>query len=282
VVEVSGSSLVILAAGRARRYGGLKQLAPIGFHGEAVIDLVASDALAAGFDKIVIVVNPETGPHIRNHVERFWPKNSNVAFAEQIVPRGTVDAVLAAQDHLDLDRPFAVSNADDLYGRDAFAQLGNHLATKTTCCLIGFQLDRALVGEDPVSRGICNVVNGHLTDIWERRLVHITDDGFVSDDGESPVFLPSDSVVSMNLWGFQPAIWPILRNEMEHHNFEKEAEAQLPVMVGHILHHVPLRFDVLPTVSRCVGVTHAGDLPLVQADVRLQVSLGERPEHAFR
>jgi hypothetical protein len=279
---MNGPTLVILAAGRARRYGGgLKQLAPIGIHGEAVIDLIASDAFAAGFEHIVIVVNPDTGDDIKEHVGKLWPKDQKVSFAVQEVPRGTVDAVLAAEPFLDKTRPFAVSNADDLYGRDALSKLGTHLATKHTCCLIGFQLDRALVGDLPVSRGLCHVVNGHLTDIEERRQVHTSPDGFVADDGLSPVFLEPESIVSMNLWGFQPAMWPILHNEMDTHDFSAQPEALLPVLVGKILHHVPLRFDVLPTVSRCVGVTHADDLPIVQADVRLQVSTGERPEHAF-
>jgi hypothetical protein len=275
-------SLVILAAGRARRYGGLKQLAPIGVHGEAVIDLIASDAFAAGFEHVVIVVNPDTGPQIEEHVRRVWPLGREISFAVQEKAQGTVPAVLAAEDHLDPSVPFGISNADDLYGRHALAQLGNHLATKSTCCLIGFQLDRALVGDLPVSRGVCHVVNGHLTDIWERRQVHSSTDGFVADDGETPVFLAPDTTVSMNLWGFQPAMWPLLHREMDTHDFEREPEAQLPVMVGKMLHHVPLRFDVLATESKCVGVTHADDLALVQADVRLQVSLGERPEHAFR
>jgi hypothetical protein len=279
---MNGPSLVILAAGRARRYGGgLKQLAPIGVHGEGVIDLIASDAFGAGFDDVVVVVNPDTGENIQKHVEEFWPKEFKVSFAVQETPRGTVDAVLAAEPFLDTAKPFAISNADDLYGRDAFAKLGAHLSTKSTCCLIGFQLDRALVGDLPVTRGLCHVVNGHLTEITERRQVHASRDGFVSDDGLSPVLLEPESIVSMNLWGFQPAMWPLLHNEMETHDFEAEPEAVLPVMVGRILHRVPLRFDVLPTVSRCVGVTHADDLPLVQADVRQQVSLGERPEHAF-
>ena len=148
--------------------------------------------------------------------------------------------------------------------------------------MIGFQLDRALVGDLPVSRGVCHVVNGHLTDIWERRLVHATPDGFVSDDGESPVFLDAETTVSMNLWGFQPAMWSLLHQELSTHDFADKPESLLSEMVGRILHHVPLRFDVLKTESRCVGVTHAHDLALVQADVRLQVSLGERPEHVFR
>jgi dTDP-glucose pyrophosphorylase len=119
---MNGPTLVILAAGRARRYGGgLKQLAPIGVHGEAVIDLIASDAFAAGFEHIVIVVNPETGDDIKEHVGKLWPKDRKVSFAVQEVPRGTVDAVLAAEPFLDKTRPFAVSNADDLYGRDALS-----------------------------------------------------------------------------------------------------------------------------------------------------------------
>ena len=275
-------SLVILAAGRARRYGGLKQLAPIGVHGEALIDLIASDAFAAGFERIVIVVNPDTGPQIEEHVRRFWPLDRMITFAVQEKALGTVPALLAAEKFLDPATPFGISNADDLYGRDALAQLGAHLAIKSTCCLIGFQLDRALVGDLPVSRGVCHVVNGHLTDIWERHQVHSSEDGYVADDGESPVFLAPETTVSMNLWGFQPAMWPLLHQEMQAHDFELEPESQLPVMVGKILHNVPLRFDVIATESRCVGVTHADDLALVQADVRLQVSLGERPEHAFR
>ncbi len=275
------TTLVILAAGRARRYGGLKQLAPIGVHGEGVIDLIASDAIAAGFDHLVLVVNPDTGSLIREHVREHWPRDLRVSFAVQDEPLGTVHATLAAEHLLDPDEPFAISNADDLYGRDAFELLARHLTTRTTNCLIGFQLDHALVGDLPVSRGICHVVNGHLTDIVERHEVHSWLDGFVADDGLSPVFLDPQSVVSMNLWGFQPAVWPLLRQVFETHDFTTAREIQLPVFVGRILHHYPLRFDVLPTSSRCVGVTHADDLALVQMDVRLQVELGERPETAF-
>ena len=278
---MTGPTLVILAAGRARRYGGLKQLAPIGVHGEGVIDLIASDAFAAGFTHVVLVINPETGPEIRRHVRATWPRAWSVDFALQSEPRGTVPATLAALPYLDPTVPFAIANADDLYGRDAFALLGEHLRTKSTSCLIGFRLDRALVGDLPVSRGVCNVVNGHLTDIVERRRVHDSPDGFVADDGLSPVFLDPETTVSMNLWGFQPAIWPLLRASYAQHDFATSPESLLSVFVGSILHHHPLRFDVVLTSSRCVGVTHADDLPLVQMDVRLQVELGERPEFAF-
>jgi MobA-like NTP transferase domain len=281
VVEVSGPSLVILAAGRARRYGGIKQLAPVGLHGEGVIDLLASDAYAAGFGDIVIVINPETGPEIQEHVQRHWPRDRRVSFTYQHELRGTVDAVLAAAPLLDPASPFGVSNADDLYGRESFMLLGRHLATSKNSCLVGFQLERALVGELPVSRGTCVVVNGHLTDIVERRNVSATLEGFVADDGLSPAVLHPKTTVSMNLWGFQPSILPLMRAAVENHDFSTDKEIQLSTFVGQILHHAPMRFDVMATSSRCIGVTHAEDLPVAQRLVREEIAAGERPEFAF-
>ncbi len=278
---MSGPSLVILAAGRARRYGGTKQLAPIGKHGEAVIDLIASDAFAAGFDDVVLVVNAETGPDIEAHVAANWPKGHKISFVIQQAPRGTVDAVLAAMPALDLTKPFGVSNADDVYGRESFVKLGHHLATTKNSCLIGFELEKALVGNLPVSRGTCNVVNGHLTDIFERRNVQATLDGFVAEDGEEPKKLHPQTTVSMNLWGFQPEIWPLMEKAVAEHDFAANPEIQLSVFVGSILHRVPMRFDVLPTKARCIGVTHADDLPLAQQLVLEEIAAGDRPEHAF-
>ncbi|MFI5036103.1 MAG: NTP transferase domain-containing protein [Acidimicrobiales bacterium] len=278
---MNGPSLVILAAGRARRYGDLQALAPVGLHGESVVDLLVSDAYAGGFDEVVIVVNPDTGPRIEEHVTARWPRGRRVAFAVQQSLRGTVDAVLAARGQLDLTRPFAVANADDLYGRDAFARLGEHLAASPNHSLVGYGLDRALVSDLPVSRGVCRVVNGHLTDLFERRNVRATLEGFVAEDGQEPAALDPSTTVSMNLWGFQPAILPFMRAAVATHDFAVEPEVVLPVFVGAILHHAPLRFDVLATTSRCVGVTHAEDLPLAQLRVAQEVEAGERPEFAF-
>src|ERR1700722_9980974 len=127
--ELGGAApaLVILAAGRARRYGGCKPLAPVGTHGEAVIDLVASDAVAAGFGTIVLVLGPSTGPAIRYHVEHVWPAAVDVRFAVQPRPLGTVNAVLSASDHVG-DTPYGVGNADDIYGEAACALLASHLS----------------------------------------------------------------------------------------------------------------------------------------------------------
>ena len=278
---MSGPSLVILAAGRARRYGGVKQLAPVGLHGEGVIDLIASDAYAAGFDDIVIVINPETGPEIQEHVATHWPQGRRVSFVHQLNLRGTVDAVLSAESVLDVTRPFGVSNADDLYGRESFLHLGQHLSTSANNCLVGFELERALVGELPVSRGTCMVVNGHLTEIVERRNVSATLEGYNADDGLEPAVLHPHTTVSMNLWGFQPSILPLMRQAIVEHDFAAEKEIQLSTFVGQILHRTPLRFDVMKTKSRCIGVTHADDLPLAQILVREEIEAGDRPEFAF-
>jgi len=278
---MSGPSLVILAAGRARRYGGVKQLAPVGLHGEGVIDLIASDAYAAGFDDIVIVINPETGPEIQEHVATHWPQGRRVSFVHQLNLRGTVDAVLSAESVLDVTRPFGVSNADDLYGRESFLHLGHHLSTSANNCLVGFELERALVGELPVSRGTCMVVNGHLTEIVERRNVSATLEGYIADDGLEPAVLHPHTTVSMNLWGFQPSILPLMRQAIVEHDFAAEKEIQLSTFVGQILHRTPLRFDVMKTKSRCIGVTHADDLPLAQILVREEIEAGDRPEFAF-
>ena len=281
VVSLSGPSLIILAAGRARRYGGVKQLAPIGKHGEGVIDLLASDAWASGFDDIVIVVNPETGPQIEQHVAARWPKEHKVSFAVQTRLRGTVEATLAAEDNLDLSKPFGISNADDLYGRAAFILLGERLASSPNNCLVGFELDRALVGDLPVSRGTCMVEEGRLTEIVERRNVHATLEGYDADDGLEPASLSPLTTVSMNLWGFQPSIIPLMHTSLEQHDFETDAELQLSTFVGQILETTDHVFEVLPTRSRCIGITHAKDLPVAQLLVRLEIESGHRPEYAF-
>ncbi|HVA06177.1 MAG TPA: NTP transferase domain-containing protein, partial [Acidimicrobiales bacterium] len=151
-------SLVVLAAGMARRYGGCKPLAPIGPNGEAVIDLLVSDALSAGFGQIVLVLHPETGPAIRYHVERCWPESIEVSFAEQRLPLGTVHAALAAKESLGTDRSFAVSNADDVYSEEAMGLLAVQLGSgREGHALIGYRLRATVATDDPVTRGICEV-----------------------------------------------------------------------------------------------------------------------------
>jgi hypothetical protein len=276
--ESTKPALVILAAGRARRYGGCKPLAPVGIRGEAVIDLVASDALAAGFGSIVLVLGPATGPAIRYHVTHTWPSHVDVRFALQEAPLGTVHAVLSASDHIG-DAPYGVGNADDIYGRAASALLAAHLTSPDpTNALVGFRLADAVVGHAPVTRGVCQVgPEGQLLEVDERRQVTaLPDGGFAVGDGREPSTLSPDARVSMNLWGFTPAFHGALRAAMDAATeASEEAEVLLPEVVARSLAAYP--FTVLPATGRCIGVTHPDDLGLVQAELARQVGQGARP-----
>jgi hypothetical protein len=276
--DATGLTLVILAAGRAKRYGGLKPLAPVGTHGEAVIDLVASDALAAGFETIVLVLGPASGPAVRYHVEHTWPDTVDVRFATQPSPLGTVNAVLSASDYVGT-APYGVGNADDIYGRDGCALLAEHLrAGGDANALVGYRLADAVIGFSPVTRGICRVADdGRLLGVDERRQVHATaDGGFVAGDGREPTTLSADARVSMNLWGFTAAFHRTLRAAMDEAvDASDESEVLLPEVVARSLG--TSSFTVLAARGRCVGVTHPDDLSLVQAEVNREVAAGERP-----
>ena len=297
----SAPSLVVLAAGMARRYGGCKPLAPVGPHGEAVIDLLASDALDAGFGHLVLVIHPETGPAIRYHVERTWPASVSVAYAEQRLPLGTVHAVLAARSDLAERQPFAVANADDVYGQAAMALLAARLGTEADeHALVGYHLASTIVTDAPVTRGVCRVDGqGRLTAIDERRQVSRLPDGatFVAQDGVDPDKLSGDELVSVNLWGFRDSIWTTFEAAMEASGLDEEAliaeaeagaeipkaEVLLPEVIGTMIatgQGWPVR--VLETDASCIGVTHAEDLPVVRAELSRQVAMGIRADRLWR
>ena len=288
--------LVVLAAGLAKRYGGCKPLAPVGLHGEAVIDLTAGDAVAAGFGPVVLVLGPQTGPAIRYHVQSAFPHHVQVGFAEQTVPLGTAHAVLCAR-HLVGDGPFAVVNSDDIYGTPALSSLARHLAERDEHAIVSYRLADTIVTDDPVTRGACAVDDaGLLQGLTERRAVTRQGDGrFVADDGKEPAELDGDTPVSMNLWGFQPSIWAVLEQAVRaaHPDVRPdgtvpeaartgEAEVLLPEVVGEgIAGPASLAVRVIPGVGRCIGVTHADDLPVVRAELALMVGRGLRPESTW-
>jgi hypothetical protein len=296
----SPPTLVVLAAGLARRYGGCKPLAPAGPGGEAVIDLSAADAMAAGFGDIVLVVHPETGPAIRYHVERNWPASVPVSFAVQRVPLGTTHAVLSARAALGDDRSFAIANADDVYGQEAMGLLADQLATDSAeHAMVGFRLRNTVVTSDPVTRGVCEVDDDHhLIRIDERRQVSRHDDGehFTALDGALPDKLAGDLLVSVNLWGFRPSIWERFDAAMAASGLDEDAivaavaagqtppkaEVLLPEVVGEMVAEgTGAAVRVLATESRCIGVTHAKDLGVVRSDLSRQVARGIRPERLW-
>ena len=290
--------LVVLAAGLAKRYGGCKPLAPLGLHGEAVLDLVAGDAAAAGFGDVVIVVGPRTAGAIGYHVRRVFPPGVRVTFAEQRVPLGTAHAVLCARKHVG-DGPFAVVNADDVYGADAMAELARHLATGAEHAIVTFQLHNTVVTDDPVTRGTCAVgADGLLGQLVERRSVRRRPDGgFLSDDGLDPAELDPATPVSMNLWGFQASVWAVLEAAVlavhpsvsadgavpDPAALEGAPEVLLPEVVGAAAAGAATGEDalavrVLRAAGRCVGVTHGDDLPVARGVLAAMIGQGLRPD----
>jgi UTP-glucose-1-phosphate uridylyltransferase len=292
--------LVVLAAGLAKRYGGTKPLAPVGLHGDAVIDLTAGDAVAAGFRDIVFVLGPQTGPAIAYHVRRVFPPRVRVAFAEQRVPLGTAHAVLCARKQVG-DGPFAVANSDDLYGAPALALLARHLAEGADHAIVAYRLADTLVTDDPVTRGTCEFDGeGHLARLVERRSVARQPDGSIAAaDGREPSDLSPDTPVSMNLWGFRPSIWPVLEAAvLETHpavspdgsvrdpeELTSDTEVLLPEVVGAMIggraSGPAQAVHVLNGPGRCIGVTHADDLPVVRMELATMIGQGLRPENPW-
>jgi hypothetical protein len=287
--------LVVMAAGVARRYGGCKPLAPVGLHGEAVIDLNAGDAVRAGFGDIVLVLGPATGPAIDYHVRQTWPASVPVSTALQSVPLGTVHAALSARAIVG-DRPFAVINADDIYGVPALSVLAEHLITTADHAMVSYELRDTVVSADPVTRGICESDGGWLRALVERRQVTGHDDGtFTADDGLEPKEMPGDTPVSMNLWGFTPAIWPLLEEALYRVHPElgpdgavaaaapgPASEVLLPEVVGAIVAGAEgpsgagRRVRVLEGTGPCIGVTHPDDLPVARMALAEMVGQGLR------
>jgi len=301
-------ALVMLAAGMAKRYGGCKPLAPVGLHGEAVIDLTTSDALEAGFGDVVLVLGPQSGPAIRYHVRRCWPGAVSVTDVEQAKPLGTAHALLCARPVVG-DAPFGVVNADDVYGVEPLLALAEHLtagegggaganragANRTgEHALVAFALADTIVGADPVTRGTVEADgDGTLGSIVERRYVARRDDGrFVVGDGLEPGVLPGTTPVSMNLWGFRPSIWSVLEKAVraEHPGVgpdgsirtppASEHEVLLPEVIGRMVRRGGRGrvVRVLEGAGRCIGVTHAEDLPVARMELAELVGRGLRAE----
>jgi hypothetical protein len=288
----------MLAAGMAKRYGGCKPLAPLGVHGEAIIDLTASDALAAGFGRIVLVVGPSTSAALRYHMQRTWPAWAHAVAAEQPLPLGTAHAVLCARGLVG-EGPFAVVNSDDVYGVDALTLLAKTLAGGVNV-MVAFALAQTVLTDEPVTRGVCMTDGtGKLTGLAERRKVTRHEDGtFTAGDGLEPARIDSEALVSMNLWGFQPGIWALLEEAVRREHPEiapdgtvanttivdgsavpaSDEETLLPEVVGEAVRTGSLEVELLAAEGRCVGVTHADDLPVARSALARMVGRGERGE----
>jgi hypothetical protein len=293
-------TLLVLAAGMGSRYGGLKQIDPMGPAGETLLDYSVFDALRAGFGRAVFVIRPDFEEAFRERVLARFAGQIETALAFQTLDRlpegftvppgrekpwGTTHAVLCARDAV--AEPFAMINADDFYGRDSFAVLGRRLATlpvaSTAYCMVGFTLAGTLSDHGTVARGVCRTDDrGFLADIQELTGVGRVAGGEVRGEGKSgPVSLTGAEPVSMNMWGFTPRIFPQLaenfREFLAAHGSELKSECYIPMSLGSLVHAGLATCEVLPTTSTWFGATYAEDKAAVQASLRALVAAGEYP-----
>jgi hypothetical protein len=270
--------LVLLAAGHGRRFGGLKQLAPVGPAGEALMDFTARDTLAAGFDGVILIVREEIQTELLDHIGPFWPAELPVVPVVQGAIAGTAQAVESARPFI--DGPFGVANADDLYGAAALVTLADHLRDGTSGdhVLVGYHLRDTVITDSPVTRGLCETGEDEfLARLVEQRMQRLPGGEFEGSPIAGPDAgrlqrLSGEEQVSMNLWGFAESILDELDSALDAfdpetapHGEGKPPELLLPDVVGQIVAEGRARFRVVPSNSRCIGLTHPADLPLVRS-----------------
>ena len=272
-------TLVVMAAGMGSRFGGLKQIEPIGKSGEILLDYSVYDAVQAGFNKVVFVIKHAiegefkavVGKRIEKMVKTEYVFQETDALPEGFVcppdrvkPWGTAHAVLCCRGVV--KEPFAVINADDYYGKSAFKQTAEFLKNnKKDYCMTGFRLVNTLTENGYVSRGVCDIENGELKSVTER--TKIIDCKYTEDDGATWTALRPDTVVSMNLWGFMPDLFDYALNgfsEFLKKNINTpKAEYYLPAVVSGLIGSGKKRVKVLIAEDKWYGVTYKEDKQMV-------------------
>ena len=299
--------LVILAAGMGSRYGGLKQIDPVGSHGEAILDYSLFDAHEAGFETAVIIIKEAIKKDFMETVGKRLekcPMEIRYAYQEmdklpagfsvpegRTKPWGTSHAVLCAKNEID-GAPFAVINADDYYGKSAYRELYTFLSSikeEDACsyCMVGYRLGNTVTDNGSVARGICQTdENSYLTAVVERTKIEKYDSGihFTEDNGETWEDLDADTPVSMNMWGYLPSFiqeiearFPAFLTNDVPKNPEK-AEFFLPTTVSALLQENKATVKVLRSADKWYGVTYAADKPQVVAALQAMTNEGKYPD----
>ena len=297
-------TLVIMAAGLGSRFGGLKQLSPVGPSGEYIMDYSVYDALAAGFGKIVFVIKREMEQDFRSALSGNLERVADVHYAfqeltdvpkgcslppERIKPWGTGHAVLSARNVV--HEPFAAINADDFYGANSFAALHGFLTSQTVrsykrsqYAMVGFALSNTLSDSGSVSRGVCVCdAGGNLIEVNERTHIERKEDAqtYYTENGQD-IPLDEGTVVSMNMWGFEPDIFERIQAKFEDFfkvNSERitTAEFYLPAAVDAMIKDGSADVSVLNTDERWLGLTNPGDKDAVSAAIAKMAESGKYP-----
>jgi NDP-sugar pyrophosphorylase family protein len=295
------NTLIILAAGMASRYGSLKQIAPFGPNGETILDYTVYDAIRAGFAKIVFIIREETeadfraifDPKLNGKIEVAYVfqnlntyTNGHTYNPDRKKPWGTMHAVLCAKNAV--NEPFAVVNADDFYGFDAFKTTQTFLSEKAnpnTLASIGFLLKNTVSEYGSVSRGVCVAENGHIKNIVERTKIYSENNKIWFEDGDLKQILAPDTIVSMNFWGFHHSIFSFFQSEFNHF-LDQNSETLTTefVIPGAVENFIQAKNNVAilyKTSSEWFGVTYKEDNETVKAKIISLIETSEYPANLW-
>ncbi len=299
-----GPELLILAAGIGSRYGGLKQIEPVGSHGEAIIDYSVFDAMRSGFKKLVFVIRKEIEKDFRDAIGKRFEKKIDMDYVFQRLddipsgyrvpggrtkPWGTGQAILTARDAV--KSPFAVINGDDFYGHDSFRKLSSYLgqlkAGDSSYAMVSYTLRNTLSEHGHVSRGLCSLDSrGNLKSIVEHTKI-TKDNGKIFSTGESPdkKELTGDEIVSMNMFGFTPGIFQFLERDfrvfLEKNSGDIKAEFYIPSVVGGLINSGEATVTVINSSSDWFGITYKEDKTYVTESIGSLVNTGAYPDRLW-
>jgi dTDP-glucose pyrophosphorylase len=292
-------TLVIMAAGIGSRYGGLKQIDPVGPSGEIVLDYSVYDAIRAGFGKVVFIIRPDIEADFKEAMGSKFEGKIEVEYVFQTVeslppkfsvpegrtkPWGTGQAILVAKEAV--NEPFAVINADDFYGRESFEVIAKQLmatdVNSTDFSMVGFYIKNTLSSNGSVARGYCDVQGGKLATVEEYFEIERKEDGVIRHSGGE---MKDDDMVSMNTWGFTPKLFDSLESGfidfLNKEGGELKSEYLLPEVIDQMIQNGEANVAVLPSNEKWMGVTYTEDKPQVMAGIRTLVDAGIYPQNLW-